>query len=195
MQTPQYGALGAALQLARVFQMCSLIAIIGMTANFISEIVSNDLTPPDVLIGTISVACTVIIYCIITSILYLDDILPFLATAIMDTLCLVAVIVVAVIVGKPLSYLKCSEIGNEAAASSKTSAYAFTRNLDSVVDQISGKVVKYVNWIGMSRAVCLETKAVWGLTIALCILFFFSAVCSMCLWRQKKRAGAQKLDG
>lgn len=55
MQTPQYGALGAALQLARVFQMCSLIAIIGMTANFISEIVSNDLTPPDVLIGTISI--------------------------------------------------------------------------------------------------------------------------------------------
>lgn len=123
-------------------------------------------------------ACTVIIYCIITSILYLDDILPFLATAIMDTLCLVAVIVVAVIVGKPLSYLKCSEIGNEAAASSKTSAYAFTRNLDSVVDQISGKVVKYVNWIGMSRAVCLETKAVWGLTIALWFVLFFPSLFS-----------------
>ena len=55
MQTPQYGALGAALQLARVFQACSLIAIIGMTANFISDIVSNNLTPPDVLIGTITV--------------------------------------------------------------------------------------------------------------------------------------------
>ena len=112
-----------------------------------------------------------IIYCIITWILYLDDILPFLATAIMDTMCLVAVIVVSVVVGKPLSYLKCGDIGNIATISSKTSAYAYTRNLDSLVNQISGKVVKYVNWIAVSKTVCLEMKAIWGLTIALWLVF------------------------
>lgn len=50
-----HGALGATFHLARLFEVCSLVAIIGMTANFISEIVSNDLTPPNVLIGTITV--------------------------------------------------------------------------------------------------------------------------------------------
>lgn len=54
---PRYGALGATFQLARVFQACSLIAVIGMTAKFISSIVSNDATPPSILIGTISVVC------------------------------------------------------------------------------------------------------------------------------------------
>jgi hypothetical protein len=54
---PRYGALGATFQLARLFQTCSLIAVIGMTAKFISVIVSNNGTPPNILIGTISVVC------------------------------------------------------------------------------------------------------------------------------------------
>ena len=53
----RYGALGATFQLARLFQICSLIAAIGMTAKFISVIVSNNGTPPNILIGTISVVC------------------------------------------------------------------------------------------------------------------------------------------
>lgn len=52
---PRYGALGATFQLARLFQCCSLIAITGMTAKFISSIVNNNATPPNILIGTISV--------------------------------------------------------------------------------------------------------------------------------------------
>jgi hypothetical protein len=52
---PHYGALGATFQLARLFQAVSLIAIIGMTAKFIASIVSNNATPPNILIGTISV--------------------------------------------------------------------------------------------------------------------------------------------
>jgi hypothetical protein len=53
----RYGALGATFQIARLCQACSLIAIIGMTAKFISSIVSSNDTPPNVLIGTISVVC------------------------------------------------------------------------------------------------------------------------------------------
>jgi predicted transcriptional regulator len=51
----QYGALGATFQVVRAFQIMSMIAIIGMTANFISNIVSNNLTAPSELIGTLSV--------------------------------------------------------------------------------------------------------------------------------------------
>jgi hypothetical protein len=58
-----YGALGATFQLARPFQGISLIAIIGMTANFIAEIVNNNATPPNVFIGTITVVCHLISPC------------------------------------------------------------------------------------------------------------------------------------
>lgn len=198
--SPRYGALGATFQLSRLFQACSLIAIIGMTAKFISVIINNNAAPPNILIGTISVVstspllsnphihnyflpspnpsprnlkltnnpnpqtCIAAIYCIITAILYTDDILPFLACAVLDTLLLIALIVVAIIVGKPLSYLKCTtlaELGDKDATS-----YAFASRLSSYIASVSGKI-DYVSWIGASKAICIETKAIWGLSIGL----------------------------
>jgi hypothetical protein len=55
MAGPDYGALGATFKVTRALQAVSMIAIIGMTANFISEMVSSNATPPNVLIGTLSV--------------------------------------------------------------------------------------------------------------------------------------------
>jgi hypothetical protein len=63
----RYGALGATFYISRLFQACSLIAIIGMTANFISVIVSTNATPPNIVIGTISVVCIINLYIKITS--------------------------------------------------------------------------------------------------------------------------------
>ncbi|PYH43620.1 uncharacterized protein BP01DRAFT_344250 [Aspergillus saccharolyticus JOP 1030-1] len=193
---PPYGLLGATFLIARAIQMCSLIAIIGLTANFISEIVSNNATPPAIFIGTITVTSIAVIYAFITTILYADNILPFLAAAIMDTLILIAVIVVAVILGKPLSYLQCTQIGATATTTTNTdsSAYTFATHLSSYLDHLNGKV-NYTNWIGATKAVCLEAKSIWGLSIALCIMFFFSAICGIVLWRQKKKAGVEKLEG
>lgn len=54
-------ALRAAFQIARIFQSCALIAIIGLTANFIAEIVKINAKPPNILIGTITVVCTIIV--------------------------------------------------------------------------------------------------------------------------------------
>ena len=59
MAGPDYGALGATFKIVRVLQAISMIAMIGMTANFISQMVSSNQTPPDVLIGTLSVVCQV----------------------------------------------------------------------------------------------------------------------------------------
>jgi hypothetical protein len=55
MAGPNYGAIGVTFKIVRILQGASLIAIIGMTANFISEIVSANQSPPKVLIGTLSV--------------------------------------------------------------------------------------------------------------------------------------------
>lgn len=79
-------------------------------------------------------------------------------------LLLIALIVVAVIVGKPLSYLKCTtlaELGDKDATS-----YAFVSRLSSYIASVSGKI-DYVSWIGASKAICIETKAIWGLSIGL----------------------------
>jgi len=52
---PNYGVLGATFKVTRALQVACMVAVIGMTANFISEVVSQNATPPPVLIGTLSV--------------------------------------------------------------------------------------------------------------------------------------------
>ncbi|RAL04289.1 uncharacterized protein BO80DRAFT_422135 [Aspergillus ibericus CBS 121593] len=189
-----FGLLGATFLCARIIQLCSLIAIIGLTANFIAEIVSNSASPPAIFIGTITVTSIAVIYAFITTILFVDNILPFLATAILDTLILIAVIVVSVIIGKPLSYLQCNKI--EDVTGDGSSAYTFATHLGSYLDDLSGSV-DYTSWIGGTKAVCLEAKSIWGLCIAMCIMFFISGICGLVLWRQKKaaNAGVEKLEG
>ncbi|GKZ26613.1 hypothetical protein AbraIFM66951_012069 [Aspergillus brasiliensis] len=189
-----HGLLGATFVCARIIQLCSLIAIIGLTANFIAEIVSNGATPPAIFIGTITVTSIAVIYSFITAILFLDNILPFLISAILDTLLLIAVIVVSVIIGKPLSYLQCNKLSGDGSGSG-SSAYTFATHLSSYLEDLSGGTVNYTAWIGASKSVCLEAKSIWGLCIAMCVMFFVSGVCGLVLWRQKKAAGVEKLDG
>ncbi|KAI9821141.1 MAG: hypothetical protein M1827_003875 [Pycnora praestabilis] len=164
MPGPNYGALGATFTMVRGLQAISLISIIGMTANFISEMVSSSIAPPNVLVGTLSVTCIAVMYCAITWILYFDGILPFLLNTAMDTLLLLAVVIVAVTVGKPLSYLNCQVIGE--ASGNVSSAYAFADTLGNNLNKVGGKV-DYANWIGATKVTCFEMKSIWGLSIAL----------------------------
>src|SRR4051812_38405806 len=100
----------------------------------------------------------------------------------MDSAVLIAVIVVAVTIGKPLSYLDC------AALPSTGTTFSF---LDSVGANMSK--VNYWVWAGASKTTCYEMKAIWGLSIALCILFTFSATCTICMWRRQKMELAPKV--
>ena len=196
MAGPAFGALGATFKIVRALQAISLIAIIGMAANFVSDMVSNNNTASDVLVGTLSVVCPpspqiwyllptqtqaltdysrsvqtciAVLYCAITLILYLDSALPYILTTAFDSLILIALIVVAGVVGKPLSYLNCKVIGsNSTAESAAQLSYELSGQLHDMAKghMSSGKVV-YSNWIGASKAVCYEMKAIWGLSIAL----------------------------
>ena len=76
---------------------------------------------------------------------------------------LIALIVVAVVVGKPLSYLNCRIIGTSSVAES---AYQLSSELKGSLHG-NGSMVKYSNWIGANRATCYEMKAIWGLSISL----------------------------
>jgi hypothetical protein len=177
---PDHGVLGATFKATRALQIASMIAIIGMTANFISEMVSAGATPPSLLIAILSIVgtaqkqvsrlgltvlqvCIAVLYCAITVILFFDGILPFLISTGIDALFLISLIVVSVVVGKPLSYLNCTVLGQISNATS--SAIDFTTALGNSLNK-SG-VVKYSLWIGTSKATCLEMKSIWGLSIAL----------------------------
>lgn len=59
MAGPDYGALGGTFKVVRVLQVISLISIIGMAANLISGMVSQNYTPSDVVVGTLSVVCPI----------------------------------------------------------------------------------------------------------------------------------------
>lgn len=175
------GALAGTFKIVRVLQSVSLIAIIGMAANFISDMVSDNSTPSDVLVGTLSIVrshqtvrnrlvlttptqtCIAVIYCVITYILFIDSTLPYLINTTVDGLLLIALTVIAVVVGKPLSYLNCRVIGSASVAES---AYQLSAELKASIRDHGGKVV-YSNWIGASRTTCYEMKAIWGLSISL----------------------------
>ena len=57
MPVPNYGALPLAKfwLLCRGLSLIAMIAIVGMTANFVSEIVSTNFAPPKEVIGALSI--------------------------------------------------------------------------------------------------------------------------------------------
>ena len=104
------------------------------------------------------------LYCAITFILYLDNLLPLLISTVIDSMFLISLIVVSVVVGKPVSYLNCNVLGDISQTTS--SAYDFTSALGSSVTNNGGRI-DYTKWIGTSKATCLEIKSIWGLSMAL----------------------------
>ncbi|RDA86874.1 hypothetical protein CP532_1411, partial [Ophiocordyceps camponoti-leonardi (nom. inval.)] len=175
MAPPSLGALGLTFTAMRAMQAVALVAIIGLTSNFIAEMVTAGYVAPSPLVGTLVVACFAAVYTIITYILYWDSLLPLLISTAADGLCLIGVIVVACVVGKPVSYLSCptlSDSGNMATF------------IDSLYRNLSREHT--YEWVNPDKTTCYEIKAVWGLSICLCILYFMSAVASVCLWKRIK---------
>lgn len=76
---------------------------------------------------------------------------------------LIALSVVAIVVGKPLSYLDCQAVGTSSVAESTSQLGS---ELKDTFNKQGGRVA-YSNWIGASKTTCYEMKAIWGLSIAL----------------------------
>ncbi|KAI1205582.1 uncharacterized protein F4807DRAFT_275398 [Annulohypoxylon truncatum] len=184
-QAPQLGALGVTFTAFRAMQFVSLVAIIGMTSNFINDIVTSNRDMPDVLVGTLSVTSIATLYVSISYILYYDGLLPLLVAGGIDFALLVASIVVAVTIGKPLSMLKC-ELLPQPAETTQT----FTVSISARDASAATKYNNYLALITTDQPHCYEIKAVWGLSIALCVLFAFSGVICVGLWRRIKSGGA-----
>lgn len=84
-----------------------------------------------------------------------------------DSLLLIAWIVVAVTVGKPLSFLNCYAIGVAPSKSMDAqSAYAFSVSVKNNLNK-PGSGLGMANWAGATKSNCFQTKTVWGMSIAL----------------------------
>ena len=83
-----------------------------------------------------------------------------------DSLLLIAFIVCAVTLGKPMSFLNCYVIGKSSKDVDTQYAYAFVsaaaQNLNT-----SGSSLDLRHWAGVTRTNCFQAKTVWGMAIAL----------------------------
>lgn len=83
-----------------------------------------------------------------------------------DFALLISFIVVAVTVGKPLSFLNCSLVSDASRAVNAASAYAFTTSVTSNLG-VSGANLNLYSWAGATKLNCYVSKAIWGFSIAL----------------------------
>ncbi|KAI1361193.1 hypothetical protein F5Y08DRAFT_348154 [Xylaria arbuscula] len=186
-QSPQLGALGVTFTALRAAQFLSLVTVVGLTANFINEFASSQREVPDVLVGTVTVTSISTLYVAISYILYYDGMLPLLIAGGLDFSLLVALIVVAVTIGKPLSMLQCELLPEPASSKAESFVtYITGRSYSSAAARYNS----YLALITTDQPHCYEIKAVWGLGIALSVLFAFSALVCVGLWQRIRRANA-----
>lgn len=133
--------------------------------------------------GQASIAC---LYCLISiPFFWAHANLGLLIMAMIDFLLLIAFVVVAVVLGKPLASLSCHIVGGDPMALLHTSnVWDFTQSLTSNVN----KYGNFVSWSGATRGNCFASKAAWGMCIALCILFASSVMILPALFAKQKRA-------
>ncbi|KAI1128775.1 hypothetical protein F5Y10DRAFT_167978 [Nemania abortiva] len=183
-QSPQLGALGVTFTALRALQFLSLVTVVGLTANFINEFASSDREVPDVLVGTISVTSIATLYVAISYILYYDGMLPLLIAGGLDLSFFVAFIVVAVTIGKPLSTLQCDLLPESVSAATIVVTSLTGRGYETAATRYQS----YLALITTDQPHCYEIKAVWGLGIALAVLFSFSMLVCVGLWHRIRRA-------
>lgn len=101
-----------------------------------------------------------------------------------DFLLLLAFVVIAVVLGKPLTILNCPLIASDLTHLPQISdAFDFTQSLTSNVNKYSN----LTSWSGATKGNCLASKAAWGFCIAICLLFFTTTMVLPALFTKKKR--------
>ncbi|KAF2623124.1 hypothetical protein BU25DRAFT_414641 [Macroventuria anomochaeta] len=189
MPVPSYGTmpLSKMFLLVRILQALCMVIIIGICSNFVQMIVVTGAEPPKEFVGTLSVTCIATLYVMVSIGYYWSFAnLGLLVMASIDSLLLIAFIVCAVTLGKPMSYLNCYVIGKSSYEVDAANAYAFVTSASQNIKEWSGSSVW--NWAGATKNNCFQGKTVWGLSIALCILFTTSCALLPTLWYKNKKA-------
>lgn len=190
MPVPAYGAapLSKTFALVRILELISMIIVVGIAANFVNDIVSSGIEPPKEVVGTLVVTCLATLYCAVSiAFFWSEAYLGLFVMAGIDFLLLIAFIVVAVCLGKPVSFLNCYRLSNASNSQTAASAYTYVTSIASKLN-VSGSQLSLASFAGATKANCFETKTIWGLSIALCILFSTSSFVLPTLFMKNKKA-------
>ena len=187
---PEYGArpLVQLFLFNRFLQVLAMIAVVGITATCVSEVDESQVHPPSEIIAALVVACISLFYTIVSVVMFYGHMEKSLTRfGVGDFFALVAFVVVAVELGQPVSIIDCMEYGN---ASQAITAYNAT-NLTTALDKAFVRYGRFSGWTTLTQANCFEVKGVWGLSIAMCILFSCTAFTLPTLRHKQKRAAAK----
>lgn len=191
MPVPTYGALPLSKMflLVRILQALCMIIVIGICSNFVQMIVVTGAETPKEFVGTLATCCVATLYIIVSVGYYWSFAnLGLLVMAAIDSLLLIAFIVCAVTLGRPMSYLNCYVIGKSSSEVDTANAYAFVSSAAQNMKEWSQPGSTVWNWAGATKTNCFQGKTIWGLSIALCILFTTSCALLPTLWYKNKKA-------
>ncbi|PHH51840.1 hypothetical protein CFIMG_005964RA [Ceratocystis fimbriata CBS 114723] len=181
---------------ARLLQFLISVSVISLSATHISDIYSAEYTPPFILTATLVVTCISIVHVAATAFLYRKSLLPLLASAGGDFAVFVALIVVVAVQGNPLSSVSCSSLSKDRASISSYAAPsdATTSSASGTESETGSKAtLSYSLYTSASKSTCASLKALWALTITMCILFAISFLAQLLLWRQSRASTTQLL--
>ncbi|KAJ4364095.1 hypothetical protein N0V83_009550 [Neocucurbitaria cava] len=196
MPVPSYNAMPLSKMFlgVRVLQAICMIIVIGVTSNFVQMIVTTGVEPPKEFVGTLSVTCIAALYIMVSVGYYWSYAnLGLLVMTGVDSLLLIAFIVCAVTLGKPMSFLNCYVIGKSSSEVDAESAYAFVTATANNLNT-SGAGLDLRHWAGVTRTNCFQAKTVWGMAIALCILFTVSCALLPTLWYKNKKPAPKTVE-
>jgi hypothetical protein len=162
MPIPAYGAapLSATFLAVRVMQIISMIVILGLASNFVNEMVMANFGPSREIVGTLSITSIATLYTIVSVAFYwsIANMGLFIMAGV-DSLIMIAWIVISVVTGKPVSYLNCYHPGET------TNGHILVDILQNLNQD--GSVLSLENWSGLNKSNCFETKTIWGFSIIL----------------------------
>ncbi|KAI9721392.1 MAG: hypothetical protein M1828_005141 [Chrysothrix sp. TS-e1954] len=190
---PSYGArpLATFFLFLRGLQVVAFIIILGLTSYFVSEIVSAQASVASEIVATLAIACVATLYtCVSIVFFYARANKTLLLLAGLDLLSLVAFVVVAVTLGRPISYLNCFALDNATSSADMANAATYAASLKNNI----GMNGNLVGWAGATKASCFETKGVWGLSIALCVLFTCTTLVLPTLFAKNRRGKSRRGD-
>jgi len=187
MPIPSYGAppLSATFLCVRVMQVIGLIIMLGLAGNAINQMAMQNFNPSQEIVGTISIASIVTLYTLVSIAFYWSIAnMGLFVMAGADALILLAFIVVSVVVGKPVSHVNCYNLSLPKPNTGM--------NLVDILAQVSttgSENMPLSVWNSVSKSNCFETKAIWGMAIALTVLYTTSMVLLPTLHFKNKKAG------
>jgi len=114
-----------------------------------------------------------------------------LVMTMVDSFLLLSFAIISIVFGKPLSFLNCAIVTSASASGNAQSSAAWLQSVASNVGK-DGSTLGLPSWAGSTKVNCFETKAIWGLCIALCILYTCTCVVLPTLFFKARKVAAGK---